>query len=679
MRRVNHKYINSKGWIITLLGLAVVGGYSETHTKSIAASAIDNASQSVKIADKDNLKEKDKIPAIVNDVDASVESLPNPFQFDSHINTTIQMEATNASGTMCSNTDNLGSLVDADATSINAVYTFTNTSDKAQQPATSLILTLSSYYDKPEFTTKVAVSDQLAMTDITKNLPKDVKVVGTTDSGLFNNKDLSTLQAEPGFRWSKLKKLEVSYTGPIAAKSSFSISIPLKIQKLDALTSHGKFQIGFVRGDFSGALSVPVRLARVYPKLDGRKYIATTISNDGQYELSPTNIQKLMPKVKQADIKNKSNPFFHMNSKASYPNLYSGSSYQIDLESTKIPDIVKNFGYSVQLNKDGTPWPIYSYQFDNDEPNNTFIYPYVAIRKVIDTKDLNLKVGNKWTKNDNLISVIGNDNKPLASKDVTIKVSDPDGIVKNGTIIKDGQLSVTYSYKISDKYYDKKEPYIISKTAYVNVKSDVENPAVKPVKPEEPSGRKPETTQTVESTKPNESKPEPTKPVTPNLSTNHVMSEKPNGSSQNCNCKNEFDDNKITHIQQLLETFPYSGDVSLYKLNGNEIENRNLSDGTGWFSDQQMIQGNRTKFRVAPDEWVESKNVYIYNNQKSIIQTKRNSIQKLTDAKGEQITDCALAGDTAWKTDRIAYINGMTYYRVATNEFVPTHAVTIIR
>jgi len=675
MRLANHKYINSKGWIITLLGLAVVGGYSETHTKSVAASAIDNASKSEITADKDNLKEKDKIPAIVNDSDDKV----LPFDFKSQVHTKFQMEATNADGMILSNADNHGILIDADATSINAVYTFTNISDEAQQPSEPLILTLPSYYDGPDKTTKLTVSDQLTVDNITNNLPNGVNVTGTTESNPFGAKDLGTLQAKPGFRWSKLKELVVSYTKPISAKSSFSISIPLKVQKLDTLTRNGIFQIGFVKGDFSGQLSVPVRLAKIYPKLDGRKYTATTVSSDGQYELAPDNIQKLMPRVKQGDIKVTSNPFFHSGSKTSYPNLYSGGSYQINLESTKIPDLVKNYGYSVQLNKDGTPWSIYSYQFDHDGSNNNSIYPYVAIRKVIDTKDLNLKVGNKWTENDNLISVIGNDNRPLDSKNVTIKVSDPNGIVKNGTIIKDGQLSVKYSYKVSDKYYDKKEPYIISKTIYVNVKSDVVHPDVKPVRPTKPSEPKPGPTRPVKSKDPSEPKPELTSPVESNLSTNQVMPEKSNSSSQNCNCGDEFDDNKITHIQQLLETFPYSGNVDLYKLNGNEIKNRYLSDGTGWFSDQQMMQENKTKFRVAPDEWIESKNVYIYNNQKSIIQTGKNSIQKLTDAKGDQITGRALAGGTAWKTDRIAYINGMTYYRVATNEFVPTHAVTIIR
>lgn len=47
----------------------------------------------------------------------------------------------------------------------------------------------------------------------------------------------------------------------------------------------------------------------------------------------------------------------------------------------------------------------------------------------------------------------------------------------------------------------------------------------------------------------------------------------------------------------------------------------------------------------------------------------------LYNSKGERITNRVLGANTAWRTDRTAQINGQTMYRVATNEWIPASNV----
>ena len=89
-----------------------------------------------------------------------------------------------------------------------------------------------------------------------------------------------------------------------------------------------------------------------------------------------------------------------------------------------------------------------------------------------------------------------------------------------------------------------------------------------------------------------------------------------------------------------------------------------------------MTFAGETYYRVATNEWVKASNVYVYQNKNQVIQTNNN--QQLVDSKGNTVTNRSLLANTAWYTDRIATINGKSYYRVATNEFVPVDAVTVM-
>ena len=59
-----------------------------------------------------------------------------------------------------------------------------------------------------------------------------------------------------------------------------------------------------------------------------------------------------------------------------------------------------------------------------------------------------------------------------------------------------------------------------------------------------------------------------------------------------------------------------------------------------------------------------------YENVNSTVNTKTGSAKYLYDINGKRSEKRALAGNTAWFSDRSAIINGEKMYRVATNEWV---------
>ena len=72
--------------------------------------------------------------------------------------------------------------------------------------------------------------------------------------------------------------------------------------------------------------------------------------------------------------------------------------------------------------------------------------------------------------------------------------------------------------------------------------------------------------------------------------------------------------------------------------------------------------------RVATNEWAKLSDGLEVNGLSETIVTKNEAA--LFTANGTRIKSRALGGNTAWRTDKSATINGKTMYRVATNEWV---------
>ncbi len=131
-------------------------------------------------------------------------------------------------------------------------------------------------------------------------------------------------------------------------------------------------------------------------------------------------------------------------------------------------------------------------------------------------------------------------------------------------------------------------------------------------------------------------------------------------------------------LNQYVRTYDKTAKV-LYKSEDEIINNRVLQPNSSWFSDRTTYVINGDKYyRVATNEFVSAKDAYVYQPTNMVVKTHTDSPAKsLYTAKGELITNRSLIADSNWLVDSIIYIEGIKYYRVATNEFVKASDVDI--
>ncbi|WP_125763316.1 SLAP domain-containing protein [Companilactobacillus hulinensis] len=110
--------------------------------------------------------------------------------------------------------------------------------------------------------------------------------------------------------------------------------------------------------------------------------------------------------------------------------------------------------------------------------------------------------------------------------------------------------------------------------------------------------------------------------------------------------------------------------VTLYNKQGDIVRNRALGTNTAWYSDEIYTFKGEKYYRVATDEFAKVDAVYAYEPmKKSDIRVYNDQIGNLVDDLGDPIKNRSLASSSEWVTDRYAIIKGEKYYRVATGEF----------
>lgn len=604
-------------------------------------------------------------------VDAAAAVVPNA---NDPIKTNVAISATNSTGTVTSTSPNTASasgatsIVNTDATSVNAVVTITNSSDEKQNDYGTLI-------ELPGWTgtngSKVTLSDDFDSTNFIKGLPANAKVAYKI--GWNSWQTAEQLQANPNFKWSSVNQIKIDsqvYFNWIDASLEPGQSIVATIPLTSAINDGELAGASTIKLNYGGGIRennqepagyLSFRFASLVTKADdwNGKYLAVTANELGKnYSVAPDDAQKIMPDYKSGDIV--IDNFFHHDDgdytkpgfftsdvvNADQQDLMDGGWMDVHLNNLNVTKELNSNGYSFLLNPDKSQQTEYDYTTKNASPEISGMDPnssekvvpnvYITVRHVIDASDSTAKIGDTWTAASNLNSVQDNSDATLTGDDainaVSTTINDSNGVLKDGKIVKAGSFTVTYTYKLNDTD-------LITKTVTVKV----DDPATKP-----------------------------------NNNNNSGSSSHHSGGSSNTTdpivSPNTPDD--INNQDRLVSTHPNLGYATLYKLDTTTVKNRSLKAATDWFSDRDMTFAGTKYYRVATNEWVKAASVYVYENRNIVVQT--NAVQQLVDSQGNTVLNRALIADTAWKSDRIAYINGKTYYRVATNEFVPTDAVTVI-
>lgn len=116
--------------------------------------------------------------------------------------------------------------------------------------------------------------------------------------------------------------------------------------------------------------------------------------------------------------------------------------------------------------------------------------------------------------------------------------------------------------------------------------------------------------------------------------------------------------------------------INIYQTDGEIESNRTILSGANLHSDETMIRDGETYYQIGADDWIKASDAYAYTPQNHIVTTTAGSIKALFNSKGET-ANRSLKANTAWKSDRTIQINGKTYYRVSTDEFVSADDVTV--
>lgn len=110
--------------------------------------------------------------------------------------------------------------------------------------------------------------------------------------------------------------------------------------------------------------------------------------------------------------------------------------------------------------------------------------------------------------------------------------------------------------------------------------------------------------------------------------------------------------------------------IPLYDVNGKQLP-RLLGEGTSWRVDIQNTVDGNIYYCVGNNEFVKGEKVVLYKNDSGNIKISTKAPADLYNRSGVIISR-SLAPNTVWHTDRFITINGISYVRVATNEYVQT-------
>ena len=162
----------------------------------------------------------------------------------------------------------------------------------------------------------------------------------------------------------------------------------------------------------------------------------------------------------------------------------------------------------------------------------------------------------------------------------------------------------------------------------------------------------------------------PTQPSNPQTPNRPTVPTTPTKPNNNSNNNETIVKPQVVNKISKITTFSDKGNVTIYHINGNKITKAN-----------RMLAANTN--------WMSDQQLVIdgvtylrvatnewiklsdgYNYEAVNKVVSTKWQARLVDAHGNKITNRALQANSDWRTDMIVYINNVQYYRVATNEFI---------
>ncbi|WP_119325733.1 SLAP domain-containing protein [Companilactobacillus musae] len=146
-----------------------------------------------------------------------------------------------------------------------------------------------------------------------------------------------------------------------------------------------------------------------------------------------------------------------------------------------------------------------------------------------------------------------------------------------------------------------------------------------------------------------------------------------NGSSTGGGSSSSNDDDENTgsteSIDSTISIHPSQSPVIIYDDNGDKTD-LTIPASTDWVTDKKMTLAGKTYYRIATNQWINAEDIYTYSEDPEYVRTYSDSYKKIITSRENTITNRALASGSDWASDRYTYFDNQKYYRVATNEWI---------
>lgn len=101
-----------------------------------------------------------------------------------------------------------------------------------------------------------------------------------------------------------------------------------------------------------------------------------------------------------------------------------------------------------------------------------------------------------------------------------------------------------------------------------------------------------------------------------------------------------------------------------------------LAPNTAWYYNKIVAINGQNYYQVATDEYLPVSNSFVFTPETSKTVIDTSSVTPIYNSEGQRV-DASLSAHTNWLTDGVSTINGTKMYRVATDEWVPVNSVSL--
>lgn len=109
--------------------------------------------------------------------------------------------------------------------------------------------------------------------------------------------------------------------------------------------------------------------------------------------------------------------------------------------------------------------------------------------------------------------------------------------------------------------------------------------------------------------------------------------------------------------------------INLYNNDGTKL-NQDVAPNTNLTANYEITKADETYYQVGNNSWIKGSDVYKYHSEDNFVSTSAGTTYKNLVETQNKNTDHELAEDSDWYSDRTTEVKGTKYYRISTDKWV---------